>query len=185
MSCWNKSDEWLLGVMNDDNHRTTANNKHVINQPRRAKMASKMPSMTALLGLLAIAGYQNRDKIAEMLKGGGATLDKPGSATQPGLGGVLGGEAATGGVGGLLGGGLGELLERFKQSGQGEVAQSWVNDGPNKEIAPPQLKQAIGADVLAALEKQTGLSQDELLARLSRELPAAVDKYTPDGRLPG
>jgi hypothetical protein len=47
-------------------------------------MASKMPSMTALLGLLAIAGYQNRDKIAETLKGGGATLDKPGSATQPG-----------------------------------------------------------------------------------------------------
>ena len=25
--------------------------------------------MTALLGLLAIAGYQNRDKLAEMLKG--------------------------------------------------------------------------------------------------------------------
>ena len=150
-------------------------------------MASKMPSLTALLGLLAIAGYQNRDKIAEMLKGTSATGDKPGS-TQPGLGGVLGnlgGEGATGGVGGLLGGGLGELLERFKQSGQSEVAQSWVNDGPNKEIAPPQLKQAIGADVLAALEKQTGLSQDELLARLSRELPAAVDKYTPDGRLPG
>jgi uncharacterized protein YidB (DUF937 family) len=147
-------------------------------------MASNMPSMTALLGLLAIAGYQNRDKIAEMLKGAGASGDKPGS----GLGGVLGnlgGEGATGGVGGLLGGGLGELLERFKQSGHGEVAQSWVNDGPNKEIAPPQLKQAIGADVLAALEKQTGLSQDELLARLSRELPAAVDKYTPGGRLPG
>jgi uncharacterized protein YidB (DUF937 family) len=149
-------------------------------------MASKMPSMTALLGLLAIAGYQNRDKIAELLKGAGAT--KPGSGTQPGLGGVLGNlgeEGATGGVGGLLGGGLGELFERFKQSGHGEVAQSWVNDGPNKEIAPPQLKQAIGADVLAALEKQTGLSQDELLARLSRELPTAVDKYTPNGRLPG
>jgi len=149
-------------------------------------MASKMPSMTALLGLLAIAGYQNRDKIAEMLKGLGAT-EKPGSGTQSALGGVLGnlgGENATGGVAGLLGGGLGELLERFKQSGQGEVAQSWVNDGPNKEIAPPQLKQAIGTDVLSVLEKQTGLSQDELLARLSRELPAAVDKYTPDGRLP-
>jgi uncharacterized protein YidB (DUF937 family) len=104
------------------------------------------------------------------------------------LGGVLGnlgGESATGGVRGLLGGGLGDLLEQFKQGGQGEVAQSWVNNGPNKEIAPPQLKQAIGADALAALEKQTGLSQDELIARLSRELPTAVDKYTPDGRLPG
>jgi uncharacterized protein YidB (DUF937 family) len=152
-------------------------------------MASRMPSLTALLGLLAVAGFQNRDKIAEMLKGAGATGDKPGSGTQqPGLGGVLGnltGAGAAGGVGGLLGGGLGELLDRFKKSGQEEVAQSWVNNGPNKEIAPPQLKQAIGTDVLAALEKQTGLSQDELLARLSRELPAAVDKYTPDGRLPG
>jgi uncharacterized protein YidB (DUF937 family) len=64
------------------------------------------------------------------------------------------------------------------------VAQSWVKPGPNQEILPPQLKQAIGSDVLEKLEQQTGLSQDEILARLSRELPAAVDKYTPDGRLP-
>ena len=85
----------------------------------------------------------------------------------------------------MLNGGIGELLEKFRQNGQGETAQSWVNDGPNKEVSPPQLKQAIGPDVLAALEQQTGLSQEELLARLSRELPAAVDKYTPDGRLPG
>jgi uncharacterized protein YidB (DUF937 family) len=137
--------------------------------------------------MLVIAGFQNRDKIAELLKGVGATGATPDSATQPGLSGVLanlGGASAPGGVGALLGGGLSELLERFKQSGQGQVAQSWINVGPNEEIAPPQLKQAIGADVLAALEKQTGLSQDELLAKLSRELPAAVDKYTPDGRLP-
>ena len=131
------------------------------------------PSMTALLGLLAIKGYQNRDKIAEMLKGAGATGDKPGSGTQPGLGGVLGnlgGESATGGVRGLLGGGLGELLERFKQSGQEEVAQSWVNNGPNKEIAPPQLKQAIGADALAALEKQpafAGRASRQAFARIA------------------
>jgi uncharacterized protein YidB (DUF937 family) len=39
--------------------------------------------------------------------------------------------------------------------------------------------------VLATLEEKTGLSQQELLARLSRELPSAIDKYTPDGRLPG
>jgi hypothetical protein len=28
-------------------------------------MSNGMPSMTALLGLLAVAGYQNRDKIAD------------------------------------------------------------------------------------------------------------------------
>jgi uncharacterized protein YidB (DUF937 family) len=101
-----------------------------------------------------------------------------------GLLGNLGGGLAGGGIGGLLSSGLGELLERFKQNGQGEAAESWISKGPNKEVSPPQLKQAIGPDVLAALEQQTGLSQEELLARLSRELPAAVDQYTPDGRLP-
>ena len=151
-------------------------------------MSRGMPSMTALLGLLAIAGYQNRDKLAEVLKGATANNPTPGGgAQQSGQGGLLGNLGAMlggAGVGGLLNGGIGELLEKFKQSGQGETAQSWVNDGPNKDVSPPQLKQAIGPDVLAALEQQTGLSQEELLARLSRELPAAVDKYTPDGRLP-
>ena len=145
-------------------------------------MSRGMPSMTALLGLLAIAGYQNRDKLAEMLKGAGGGSS---SGSQPGgllgnLGGMLGGA----GVGGLLGGGINELLEQFKQNGQGETAQSWINSGPNKDIAPSQLKQAIGPDILQRLEQQTGLSEEELLARLSRELPTAVDKYTPEGRLP-
>jgi uncharacterized protein YidB (DUF937 family) len=31
---------------------------------------------------------------------------------------------------------------------------------------------------------QTGMSREELLAGLSRELPKAVDQLTPDGRLP-
>jgi uncharacterized protein YidB (DUF937 family) len=147
--------------------------------------------MTALLGMLALAGYQNRDKITEMLKGAGAS----GSATEGGqsglggllgnLGGLMGGAAGTGGAGNLLSNGLNELLDSFKQNGQGETAQSWVNPGPNEEISPPQLKRAIGSDVLATLEQKTGPSQQELLARLSRELPSAVDKYTPDGRLPG
>jgi uncharacterized protein YidB (DUF937 family) len=37
---------------------------------------------------------------------------------------------------------------------------------------------------LATLSQQTGLSREEILARLSRELPTAVDQYTPEGRLP-
>lgn len=151
-------------------------------------MSRGLPSMTALLGLLALAGYQNRDKLTELIKGAteGHSDARTGAKSGP-LGdllGSLGGAAAGGGVGGLLGGGLGHLLDVFKQNGQGEAAESWINKGPNKELPPPQLKQAIGADVLAALEKQTGLTQEELLARLSRELPSAVDQYTPDGRIP-
>ncbi|GJE02564.1 YidB family protein [Methylobacterium isbiliense] len=164
-------------------------------------MSDGYPSMTALLGLLALAGYQNRDKLAELLGGGpqAAPPQPAGSAAQGGFGGPGGASGPAGGLGGFLsqlggavgGGGagrflhdgLGEMLERFQQSGHGPVAQSWVSQGPNQEIAPQQLEQAIGPDVLAALAQRTGLSRQELLARLSRELPTAVDRYTPDGRV--
>ena len=148
-------------------------------------MSRGLPSMTALLGLLAIAGYQNRDKITEMLRNAGGDPSKPGAGDPlSGMLGSLGGMLGGAGAGGLLSGGLGELLDKFKQNGEGETAESWINQGPNKEVSQPQLKRAIGADVLAQLEQQTGLSQEELLTRLSRELPSAVDKYTPEGRLP-
>lgn len=152
-------------------------------------MSRGMPSMVALLGLLAVAGYKNRDKITEALGGlkqgpGGA----PGQTNQPGrqggllgnLGGLLGGASA----GSVLSGGLRDLVERFKQNGQGQAADSWVKPGPNQPLGPEQLEQAIGPEVLNTLSQQTGLSREELLSRLTRELPEAVDKFTPDGRLP-
>ena len=146
-------------------------------------MSRGFPSMTALLGLLAIAGYQNRDKIAEML--GKLGQNKAGADGQSGLGGLLS-QLGLGGAsaGGILSGGLGELLERFKQSGQGDTAESWVNTGPNKPCTAAQLERAIGSEVLDTLSTQTGLSRDELVTRLCRELPDAVDKYTPQGHLP-
>src|SRR4029078_3443646 len=59
-----------------------------------------------------------------------------------------------------------------------------MNKGPNQQLKPDQLEQAIGPDVLNTLSQHTGLSRQELLSRLTRELPAAVDKFTPDGRVP-
>jgi uncharacterized protein YidB (DUF937 family) len=146
-------------------------------------MSRGFPSMTALLGLLAVAGYQNRDKIAEMLRGASSSNPGTGAAAPGPLGGLLG-SVGSGGVGGLLGGGLAELVDRFKQAGQSEVAESWISKGPNQPVAPHQLEQAIPPDVLATLAEQTGLSREEILSRLSRNLPEAVDRYTPDGRLP-
>jgi uncharacterized protein YidB (DUF937 family) len=87
-------------------------------------------------------------------------------------------------IGDLLSGGLRDLVNTFKQAGHGDVADSWVGRGANKQVAPSQLEQAIGSDVLETLSQQTGLSREELLSRLSKNLPDAVDKYTPDGRIP-
>ena len=146
-------------------------------------MGRGFPSMTALLGLLAIAGYQNKDKIAEML--GGSNPNKSGPDGTGAIGSLLSQLGLGGaGAGGILSGGLGELIERFRQSGQGDTAETWVRTGPNKPCTAAQLERAIDPEVLDTLSNQTGLSRDELVTRLCRELPDAVDKYTPQGRLP-
>src|SRR4030095_4554866 len=93
------------------------------------EMSRGMPSMVALLGLLAVAGYQNREKIAEMLGGRQESGSAPGQQNQQGaqggvlgnLGGLLGGATA----GSVLSGGLRDLVKRFKQSGQTQAADSW------------------------------------------------------------
>ena len=149
-------------------------------------MSRGMPSMVALLGLLAVAGYQNRDKLAELLgtSKGGATGSGQNGQSNGGvlgnLGQVLGGSS----IGSVLSGGLGDLVEKFRQNGQGQAVDSWVKTGPNQQLRPDQLEQAIGPDTLNALTEQTGLSREELIARLTRELPKAVDNFTPEGRLP-
>jgi uncharacterized protein YidB (DUF937 family) len=88
-------------------------------------------------------------------------------------------------IGGMLGGGLRDLMDRFRQAGHSETADSWVRQGPNKPIEPQHLEGALGAETLDDIARQTGLSRQEIVARLSKNLPDAVDKYTPDGRLPG
>jgi uncharacterized protein YidB (DUF937 family) len=156
-------------------------------QKRRLEMSRGYPSMTALLALLAMAGYQNRDKIAEWIKAAQSKINTPSGSGSAGAGdppGKLGGVLAGTSAGDMLSSGLRDLVNSFKQAGHGEVADSWVKPGPNKPVAPSQLEQAVGPEVLATLSEQTGLSREEILARLSKNLPAAVDKYTPDGRIP-
>jgi uncharacterized protein YidB (DUF937 family) len=80
--------------------------------------------------------------------------------------------------------GLGGLADHFKEHGHAEAVDSWVKTGPNQPISPDQLAQAIGPDVLDKLVKETGLSREDILARLSKTLPDAVDKYTPEGKIP-
>lgn len=172
-------------------------------------MARSSPSMVALLGLLAVAGYQNRDRIGAMLNAGakrdpnagpdgqeGGLLDTfrdmadnlTGGRSDAGLTG-----AGAGGIGGLLGGlgagglmgGLSEVLDRFAGSPQHQAkAQSWVSTGRNESIGPDEMEQALDEETIAELVEKTGLSRSELLTRLSLTVPDAVDQATPDGQFP-
>jgi len=161
------------------------------------------PAAIALLGLLAVKGFENRDKIADALGGllggakGGATPSPtggslPGSTQMAqgddslggllgGLAGALGGNASTGDV---VSGGLGDLLNKFQQAGHGDVANSWVQDGPERKPTPQQVQQSVGPDVIQQIAAATGLDPNDLLQRLSQVLPQAVDQLTPDSRVP-
>ncbi|MGN6285089.1 MAG: YidB family protein [Afipia sp.] len=101
-----------------------------------------------------------------------------------GLGGLLGGLLAGGAAGSILSGGLGDLLEQFEQNGHSEAANSWVGNGPNKQISPNDLESALGADQINALSAQTGMSRDDLLSGLAQQLPNVINQLTPDGRMP-
>jgi uncharacterized protein YidB (DUF937 family) len=149
------------------------------------------PITMAILGLLAYKAFKSfggnraesptggsvpRLPVDERASSGGGL----GDLLKGGLGGLLAGGAA----GSVLSGGLGDLVRQFQQSGQGEVANSWVGTGPNKTIAPDDLANALGADQIDDLMAQSGLSRSELLDGLSHQLPDVVDQLTPQGRLP-
>ena len=93
-----------------------------------------------------------------------------------------GGGGAGGGAGGL--GGLAGLAEQFQRGGMGDVMNSWIGKGENLPIAPDQLGDVLGGDLLGQLTQQTGMGQGDLLGQLSQLLPQMVDKATPDGAIP-
>lgn len=100
------------------------------------------------------------------------------------LGGALGGILAGGAAGSVLSGGLGDLLKQFQQGGQAETANSWVGTGPNKQISANDLASALSPDQINTITTQTGMSRDELLANLAKQLPEIINQLTPNGRLP-
>jgi uncharacterized protein YidB (DUF937 family) len=161
-------------------------------QARSGTSQGMSPITMALIGLLAYRTLQGKGRLAEMLgrkdDGSSAVTEAGGKArtAQPGggLGGLLGGLFGGGAAGGILSGGLNDLLKQFQQNGKGDKAQSWIANGPNKPVSPREIEEVLGPQKISWLMQETGLSREELLVGLSRELPATVDKLTPHGRIP-
>jgi uncharacterized protein YidB (DUF937 family) len=119
----------------------------------------------------------------------GSVLGGGGQSAQPGGAGALmqivaamlanQGSGAGGGLGGLAG-----LAEQFQRGGMGDVMNSWIGKGENQPIAPDQLGNVLGGDLLGKLTQQTGMGQGDLLGQLSQLLPQMVDQATPEGRIP-
>jgi uncharacterized protein YidB (DUF937 family) len=144
---------------------------------------------------------------------GGAGAGQSGATGQGGLGDVLGGMLGRGGIGqGLptgggspLGGGRGALLtmllpmamqwvqrnggvgavlQRFRENGYGQQADSWTSTGPNQQLPPQAVSEVVGTDELSRLSQQLGVDHQEVANGLAEILPQMVDHLTPDGHVP-
>ena len=59
-----------------------------------------------------------------------------------------------------------------------------MGTGDNQPLDPDEVEKAIGSERLAKMSKQTGESVGALKTDLSKMIPDAVNKLTPDGKMP-
>ena len=101
------------------------------------------------------------------------------------IGGAVGAEMVTV-VNGLIEkhGGIQGIANEFKEKGFGPTVQSWIGNGPNQPISGDQINKALGSDTVRQFAAKLGIPPEEMASKLSQILPQAVDKMTPDGKLP-
>ncbi len=104
----------------------------------------------------------------------------------------LGGEADAGDAksafDSLLGGGeggspLAGLVDKFKEGGLADAAQSWLGDGDNENVSADQVKAALGSDQVADFAAKLGVDQEKAAESLSDVLPNLIDKTSRGGEL--
>ncbi len=101
------------------------------------------------------------------------------------LGGVIGAEALS-----LVKdyvekhGGIQGVVSEFEKTGLGQQVKSWVSTGPNLPITAEQIQKAIGSEKVKELAAKFGIPADKVADLLAKHLPTAIDKATPEGKLP-
>ena len=81
-------------------------------------------------------------------------------------------------------GGLNAIIAKLQQAGFGDQVKSWIGTGQNLPITADQLKQVLGSDVVRQLAAKYNIPIDQVAEVLAHQLPVAVDKASPDGKLP-
>jgi uncharacterized protein YidB (DUF937 family) len=103
-------------------------------------------------------------------------LGKLGAAVLPA---VLGEVMGTGGQGGLN-----AIVAKLEQAGLGDQVKSWIGTGQNLPISADQIRQVLGNETIRQLAAKYNIPVDQISEVLAHQLPVAVDKASPDGKLP-
>jgi len=81
-------------------------------------------------------------------------------------------------------GGVGGILDKFRQAGYADHADSWQGTGQNLPISGSALQEVLGSGAIGQIAQQLGLSHGEAAGGLAQMLPQIVDKFTPQGQVP-
>lgn len=162
------------------------------------------PLLAQVLGSVFSGAMQGRARRGPF--SGGSVAGNIGAA---GLGGVLGGMlgrggSASGGRRGLGGnhtlllamllpyamqwvqrsGGVGAVLERFREKGYGRQADSWVASGANQPLRAEEADEVVGGEELARVAHQLGVPEREVALGYGEIVPELVNQLSPEGQIP-
>ena len=84
----------------------------------------------------------------------------------------------------LSSGGVHDVLDKLHAGGLGDKVQSWVGKAKNIPISADQVTSVLGNDTVKSIAAKAGIPTDKVAAAIAHLLPHAVDKMTPDGKLP-
>ncbi|QGM97204.1 YidB family protein [Methylocystis parvus] len=81
-------------------------------------------------------------------------------------------------------GGLDAVVKKFETGGYKKQVESWVSTGQNQAISAIEVGQALGIEKIKKLADAAGIDVSKARDLFAEYLPVAIDKATPEGKLP-
>jgi uncharacterized protein YidB (DUF937 family) len=81
-------------------------------------------------------------------------------------------------------GGMGAVLDRFRQKGYEGQARSWVDRGDNQPLDEQAVEQVVGHEELRQMAQRLGVPEHEVAQAFAEIMPEMVDQLSPAGELP-
>lgn len=76
------------------------------------------------------------------------------------------------------------VLKLMREQGLNAEVESWLGSGSNLPLTVQQVVHVFGAQALAEMARQFDFGAEEFNSKLAQYLPKAIDKLSPDGKLP-
>ena len=81
-------------------------------------------------------------------------------------------------------GGIAGVLDKFRQGGYADQADSWQSAGQNMPLSGNALQEVLGSGTIGQIAGQLGMSHGDTAGGLAQMLPQLIDQFTPNGEIP-